>query len=554
MTQRQARWIAGGGALWFVFEAWLFVHLSGSWYPGVYFAADIERRLQQIAGGEIGGALSGSTYYPPGYYLYLLGMSLLFGGSYEHLVVYGAILMALGLVTTYWLAERHASPGAGLLAMAVAMGMPGVVLFSKRPTFEGALFFITPLTLACAWRARGFVRLRASLALGAVVGLGMMVKWTYGVLAVGPLILAAWPGVIAVKRPVDATLPVRVRNGLLAVLVAAGVFCPWYVLVLDWGSIVATSTNEPTLAEPGLLAGLGHYVWELRELLLGAPLLVLVTLGVTLYLVSWGRAAIVATLASVGLPLAVMASLPHLEARYLVPLLPALAAGCAVGLSAIPHAGHRTRLGWTLGVVCILLGLHMTWSGASRPPPRMLELGSPDGPLVWQRLRPEPFVQALHKALRQLEPPLERPLAVAVHPLARGGIVQEPVVRYLLLRHSASLPECSLIGYEWTDIRLYLRDLEECRIDLLIVAPDYPEKTPPDVDYLVPTALSYYPPGSPVDPRDDPIPGVLNTDPGLQRHTRGNFETLLLEGGARFMVPRSAPPPNGDTGRRERDR
>ncbi len=151
---------------------------------------------------------------------------------------------------------------------------------------------------------------------GALLGAGLLAKWTFGAYALGPWLFE----VVAARRD-------RRRLGRLvgAGLLGAAVFSPW-LLVADPAAILAGVGDEPTLArdpEGALL----YYPRALAGAL-GVPGLAVLA-GVAAGL-RFGpahgprpaRADVGLLVAAIGSLLVVHALVPHKEARYLLPVLP----------------------------------------------------------------------------------------------------------------------------------------------------------------------------------------------------------------------------------------
>ncbi len=238
---------------------------------------------KELAAGNLGNALTLTVPYPP--FAYLIGsLGFAIGGIgvappilAENLVF--VTLLALGC---YKVGRLAFSPLAGLLAVVFALGSPLVaaqfhVFMTDAP--ETAMVAVSVWLIIAS---EGFTKLRICAVAGVAVGLGMLTKEPFPifVLGVGAVTLGrggrrAWPGVAVLAA------------------IALAIALPWYVhehaLIQGIGNqATASSSAYPNsegpapkdIAPPRLSsANLEWYLWNLDNVELGLPLLLLAAAG-----------------------------------------------------------------------------------------------------------------------------------------------------------------------------------------------------------------------------------------------------------------------------------
>jgi hypothetical protein len=237
----------------------------------------------ELAAGNFGKALTLSVPYPP--FAYLVGsLGITLGGVgvappilAENLVFVTAL--ALGC---YKVGRIAFSPLAGLLAVVFALGSPLIaaqfhVFMTDAP--ETAMVAVSVWLIVAS---EGFTKLRACAIAGVAVGLGMLTKEPFPVFVVGVCLVTlgrggrrAWPGVAVFAA------------------IALAIALPWYVhehsLIQGIGDqATASSSAYPNSPGPGpkeiapprlSIANLEWYMWNLDNVELGLPLLLLAAAG-----------------------------------------------------------------------------------------------------------------------------------------------------------------------------------------------------------------------------------------------------------------------------------
>ncbi len=238
---------------------------------------------QELAAGNLGKALTLSVPYPPFAYLIgSLGITLGGVGVAPPILAENLVFVPLLALGCYKVGRLAFSPLAGLLAVVFALGSPLLaaqfhVFMTDAPE--------TAMVAVSVWlviASEGFTKLRTCAVAGVAVGLGMLTKEPFPifVLGVGLVTLGrggrrAWPGVA------------------LFAAIALAIALPWYVhehsLIQGIGTQATASSsaypnregNAPKdIAPPRLSsANLEWYMWNLDNVELGLPLLLLAAAG-----------------------------------------------------------------------------------------------------------------------------------------------------------------------------------------------------------------------------------------------------------------------------------
>jgi 4-amino-4-deoxy-L-arabinose transferase-like glycosyltransferase len=238
---------------------------------------------QELAAGNLGQALTLTVPYPPFAYLIgSLGIALGGVGVAPPILAENLVFVTLLALGCYKVGRLAFSPLAGLLAVVFALGSPLVsaqfhVFMTDAP--ETAMVAVS-IWLVIA--TEGFTKLRACAIAGVVVGLGMLTKEPFPifVLGVGLVTLGrggrrAWPGVAVFAA------------------IALALALPWYIhehsLIQGIGNqATAPSSAYPNSAGPDpkdiapprlSSANLEWYMWNLDNVELGLPLLLIAAAG-----------------------------------------------------------------------------------------------------------------------------------------------------------------------------------------------------------------------------------------------------------------------------------
>ncbi|PYO57142.1 MAG: hypothetical protein DMD83_10770 [Candidatus Rokuibacteriota bacterium] len=291
--------------------------------------------------------------------------------------------LALGVAAVFALGRRLVGVEAGLLAAFCFATAPFVVLSLTNFQLDLPLAAMVALTLHLLARAEGFARGPWCVALGAVLGLGMLTKPTFATYVLPAMGWSAWHAWRAPDR--------RRRLGLLvlALVIGAALALPWYGPRLVGLPMQALNRSFKQAAEAGQAealtpAGLLFYprVFLPQFGLLAAPLC------------AWGLWAVrrepgaraVLWLSALA-PFVLYSLIQNKNLRYTLPILPAAALVAAVGVGSL---GRR----WTRRAIwcCLAAGaLQVSMTAFALPPPvrtalflTPLPISFPPSPADWQ--------------------------------------------------------------------------------------------------------------------------------------------------------------------------
>lgn len=152
----------------------------------------------------------------------------IFGLSYESAMLTNVFFLAILVVSTYLLAKYMSnSSRLGLLRAGVVVTLPGVIVYARVFGLDLPTTALVPLALYLALASDGFRKRGFALALGTVLGLGLLAKWSYFVF-VAPTILA---------ELFQNRSKISYCNVVLGSIVALAIASPWYISALGQGLI-----------------------------------------------------------------------------------------------------------------------------------------------------------------------------------------------------------------------------------------------------------------------------------------------------------------------------
>lgn len=326
-----------------------------------------------------------------------------------------AVVRALGLLSvplTAWavgrLAARSDRPGAQVgftaeeagrrwldaetLAFCAVLLLPLQTGLSRHFMPEAALAPAVALALLAALRLAERPSAAGALLLGLLVGLGLMVKQTW-------LLVAPWPLLLALGRPR--------KEWAIAALGAGLVAGPWYLGQLEAQAAYGLASAGSS-ATPGLLGSLAYHPLVLAWAGWGPAMCLGVLMALPMVLRRPLRREVLVGLAWLLGGLLVLTLLPKKYPRLVVHLAPAGALLLGVGLARLPATGRRVLGGGVLAFGAAWLALA---SLRPIPPPDLVDALDPGCTQVW--LRPaEPDDLGLSTVARAVAG--ARPGAVAV--------------------------------------------------------------------------------------------------------------------------------------------
>jgi hypothetical protein len=347
MTSRQGEWARLGGAflgLVLVATVWLALDRTP---PEWDHANHLQRALEcgrEVQAGDLESVMARSSFYPP-VVPCLAGVIARVVPS-DIAAAQGVVLafLGVGMVSIYLIGRERISGRAGVLAAVLFGAAPFVVFNSVRFQLDLPLAAIVPLALWLLIRTDGFTRPLASLALGVVSGVGMLVKPPFFVYVLPSIV---W---VLVRERRGAG---RARNVALAVVAAVVASIAWYGprlmgLPAQIGARsfqqAAESGHPPALS----LSGLAIYPVTL-PMFFGVAASGLFAFGL-LVAARQGRGW---ELVSVLVPFALFLAIQNKNARYTLPILPMASLVAALALERLRSRARTIALAVTAVIVLL---------------------------------------------------------------------------------------------------------------------------------------------------------------------------------------------------------
>lgn len=134
-------------------------------------------------------ALTLSDYYPPLVHMTVAGFYQVFGVSMDVAAMANSLYLALLLLAVYGIGERLGGPWVGLLSAFIVSLLPMIFAMSRYLYLDFALTAMVAANICLLLRSDRFQRRGYALLYGLSLGLGLLVKWTFVVFVVGPLLL-----------------------------------------------------------------------------------------------------------------------------------------------------------------------------------------------------------------------------------------------------------------------------------------------------------------------------------------------------------------------------
>ena len=305
---------------------------------------------QALFQGGLVGALvpdpRAGTPYPPLLPLWTAVQATLWGPRLHLLLLGHGLWWAIALAAAWWVGRGSWGPWGGLAAVALVpltLWQTGVSdhLFTELPMSALALASVAALS-----HSAGFTRRGASLALGLALSLGLLAKWSFAFFLGPPMLLAV---ALALVRPVGGHRGLVLRGLALVVLPLLVLALPWYAAA--WPALVAFQQRNLAHDYDGVVLPLAQawslYPAWLGQLFLGAPLLVLLALGVVGALLARQPRGHAPRWAALGLlsGTVLLTLAPYRSHRYLVGGLGLLVPLMVGGLALVPATLRRTRRG-----------------------------------------------------------------------------------------------------------------------------------------------------------------------------------------------------------------
>ena len=288
-------------------------------------ANHLERAVQcarDLAAGDVSAVIERSAFYPPivpclsGVLSRVLPSDL----AAAHLVM--LMFLALGMAMIYLIGRARIDGPTGVLAAVIFGSAPFVVFNTLRFQLDLPLAATVALAIWLALRSEGFTRRGWAVALGAVTGLGMLIKPPFPVYVLPVVVWALFVG--RGRR--------RGANVTLAALAAFVISVAWYGPRLMGLPAQIANRSFKQAAESGHPDPLSWTALSIYPVTLpmffGAAASLLLAVGIVVAV----RRRAWLELAAVLVPFAVFLTIQNKNARYTLPILPMAAVVAAMAL------------------------------------------------------------------------------------------------------------------------------------------------------------------------------------------------------------------------------
>ena len=308
---------------------------------------------RDLAAGHLGAVFARSSFYPP---LVSCTAGLVYGVLPSDVAFGDIVILAflgLGMAATYVLGRRLAGGAGGVVAAIVFGTAPVVVHHALHFQLDVPLAAMVATFLAALRASDHCERRGSTIVAGVLFGLGMLTKPPFFVF-VAPACLVVAIGIRGRRAWLHASLA-----GLVAVLVAL----PWYGpralgLAMQFQNRSFKQAAEAGAPPAMSSASLAYYPLNVpAHVGVIAVILLLIGVGVALRRRHWYLLAGLA-------PFVVFLLLQNKQMRYLLPLVPMMAAAGGLGFAALPRPGR-----WGVGVALAAASLWQVLSTALSPPP-----------------------------------------------------------------------------------------------------------------------------------------------------------------------------------------
>jgi 4-amino-4-deoxy-L-arabinose transferase-like glycosyltransferase len=296
-------------------------------------------------------------------------------------VLSNVVWIGLLVFSTYGVGKRLWNARVGWLSAVFVVAAPMIVDAGKDYMLDLPLTSIAALTLYLFVRADSFSSRRYSLLLGATCGCGLLAKWTFPLVVALPVVHAT---AVALHDARVARRFDRLRNLAGAALATFLIAGTWYVhnaLSVAGGLVTYNGPEGARLGNPPVASVQSAlwYLWNLvnRDLYLFPFLLVLVGIAYCFRERELAKKNLWPILMAAGTYLAFTA-LRHKDARYTLPMLPALA---IIATSWLEYLSARTRALIAAAFVAYSAAAFLLISFGTSLLPKQTTVGLPSGSL-----------------------------------------------------------------------------------------------------------------------------------------------------------------------------
>jgi len=274
--------------------------------------------------------LAGCTYYPPLHFLLIMFYHLIFGPEKFVPMAVNATCLIIALFSIYMLCKKISGPKSGLLAVFITITCPAIFIMARTDLTEYVLFSLVALTLYLFIYTQNFYNRKYSVLLGVVLGLGMLTKWTYPVYISGAFFVFV---ILMFRKGLEKK---QLKNLILSASIAIIISAFWYLGRLDIKFFFSTISGEAS--QISLSERIGYFANALK-LYISLPYTIVFVAAILAFIINIKRdVSIFFVLILVFIvPYGFFSSVPHVEYRYLLPVIPSISCLASLGVSKILH-------------------------------------------------------------------------------------------------------------------------------------------------------------------------------------------------------------------------
>ena len=288
--------------------------------------------------------LAGCTYYPPLHFLLIMFYHLIFGPEKFVPMAVNTTCLIIALFSVYMLCKKISGPQSGLLAAFVTITCPAVFIMARTDLTEYVLFSLVALTLYLFTYTQNFHDRKYSILLGVALGLGMLTRWTYPVYILGAFFVFV---ILTFRKGLEKK---QLKNLILSASIAIIISAFWYLGYLDIKFLLNCISNE---ASGFPLSKVIIFFAQALKLYVSLPYLVILIIGAPVIAINFKRAGSIFFILwlSIIVPYVIFSSIPHIEFRYFLPVIPAVSCLISLGISKVSY--KLARNGLMLAIICI---------------------------------------------------------------------------------------------------------------------------------------------------------------------------------------------------------
>lgn len=290
--------------------------------------------------------IDGYEYYPPLVYVLTKPFYRLFGYS-----IFGALtsnLLWLGILifSTYGIAKNLWNKKVGLTAVLILAATPILVAQFKEYMLDGPLIAWVALSVYLLIKSENYSKQSYNLLLGVILGLGMLLKWTYIGFVIFPVLYFF---VLAVSQSLKEKKWQNIFNFIFVVITAVAISFPWYyihrtALIQDFRSN-GLGDSDPTSLR-SIWTWLFYPIQSLNfYFFLPLGLIVWIMLITSIILRKFRN---ILLLGSFLIPWLIFVLLPNKDLRYFIPALLFVILIVASGIAKLPLRYQKPLVGFLI--------------------------------------------------------------------------------------------------------------------------------------------------------------------------------------------------------------